>query len=135
MSSKEVYLEYYTQEEYEKELDKSLKLGCVEHALLFYHFHQYCLLRNEEFISFDKYYELCDFLSDNLLNVPIGLRQYVVYSDILLYTCKLQLLKEGEAFVKGKHLLENIEQLISVLDERLDIDYKLEVTEELDSVN
>jgi hypothetical protein len=135
MSSKAIYPEYYTKEEYEKELDKTLKLGCVEHALLFYHFCQYCALRNEDFISTEKYYDLCDFLTDNLLSIHKNLQEFVVYNDILVYTCKLEPVKQGETFTKGKHLIEGIENLIGQLDDRIDIDYKLEVVEEFDSVN
>ncbi len=135
MSSKVVYSEYYTKEQYEKELDKILKLKCVEYALFFYHCCQYCILRNEEFISSKKYYELCDFITDNFPSIPAGLQQYVVFNDVLSYTCNLTLLQKGETFIKGKHLIENIEELTETLDERLEIDYKLEVVEELDSVN
>lgn len=135
MSSKTVYPEYYTVAEYEKELDKTLKLGCVEYALLFYHFHQYCSLVEEDFISFEKYCELCDFLADNLTTLPKGLQDYVVFDDVFAYSCKLELLPVGETFVKGKHVLERINTLLDLLDERIDIDFQLEVVEELVSAD
>ncbi len=135
MSSKAIYPEYYTVAEYEKELDKTLKLGCVEHALLFYHFYQYCAFRNEDFISFEKFCELCDFIADHLHELPAGIQEYVVLEDIMLYRCCLTPLKDNENFERGKHIITGIEGLINNLDERLDIDYKLEVIEELDSVN
>jgi len=135
MSSKEVYNDFFSKEDYEKELDKSLTLGCIEHALLFYHFCRYCILRNEDFISSPKYYELCDFLADNLHQLPAGLQEYVVLDDIMLYDCKLELAPSVAAFKKGKHLVPGIEKLLCTLEDRLFIDFSLEVVEELDSVN
>jgi hypothetical protein len=70
-----------------------------------------------------------------LLSIHKNLQEFVVYNDILVYTCKLEPVKQGETFTKGKHLIEGIENLIGQLDERIDIDYKLEVVEEFDSVN
>jgi hypothetical protein len=135
MSSKTVFSEFFSKEDYEKELDKSLKLGCVEHALLFYHFCQYCTLKEEDFISNEKYYELCDFLADNLHTLPLHLQQHVVLNDIMIYDCKLQIEKDPNKFEKGKHVLLKIEDLLEILEARIDIDFKLEVIEELDSVN
>ena len=135
MSNKAIYPEYFTKEEYEKEVDKSLKLGCVEHALLFYQFCRYCILHNEDFISAEKYYDLCDFLAESIHTLPKALQEYVVYDDLLAYDCQLELCKNPAEFVKGKHLIPNIKVLLDNMEDRIDIDYKLEVVEELDSVN
>jgi len=134
-ANKTVYPEYYTKEEYEKELDKSLKLGCVEHALLFYHFCRYAVLHSIDFISSQKYYELCDFLSDNLQQLPKALQEYVVFDDLFTYDCKLEIAPSQEAFQKGKHLIYNIGAMLERLEERIDIDFKLKVVDELDSVD
>jgi hypothetical protein len=134
-ATKQVYSEYFSKEEYEKELSKSLELGCVEHALLFYHFSQYCILRNEDFISTEKYYELCDFLADNLQELPKALQEYVVFDDLFTYDCKLEIAPSQEAFQKGKHLIYNIGAMLERLEERIDIDFNLKVVDELDSVD
>jgi len=134
-ATKKVYPEYYTKAEYERELDKSLKLGCVEHALLFYHFCQYCIIRNEDFISAEKYYQLCDFLSDNIHTLPKGLQEYVVFDELYSYDCSLTIAPSKEAFVKGKHVFYEIGNLLEILEDRIDIDFKLEVVDELDSVD
>lgn len=135
MSNKAIYPEYFTKEEYAKELDKSLKLGCVEHALLFYHFCAYCTEKNEDFLSVAKYYELCDFLADNIQLLAKHLQEYVVLDDVMIYNCNLKIADSIEEFEKGKHILPNIRILLERLEERIDIDGKLEVVEELDSVN
>lgn len=134
-ANKNIYPEYYTKEEYEKELDKSLKLGCVEHALLFYHFCRYAVLHSIDFISSQKYYELCDFLSENIQTLPKGIQEYVNYEDVLTYDCKLGLAPSLEQFEKGKHLLPNINSLLDHLEDRVEIDFKLKVVEEVDSIN
>ncbi len=135
MSSKVTYNESYSKKEYEKELDKSLKLGCIEHALLFYHFDRYCKLQGKEFISDEKYCDLCDFLADNLDLLPRGLQQYVVLQDVMLYDCKLEIELDADKFTKGKHLVIGIGNLMAKLEARIPIDFSLEVVEELDSTN
>jgi hypothetical protein len=136
MSSKEVYPEYFTVEDYEIEVDKSLALGCVEHAILFYHFANYCLERNEDFISEEKYKELCDFLADNLHTLPQVLQEFVVLNDVMTYSCNLKVVEDPSFFVKGVHFIPNIANLLEKLESNIDIDFSLEVVEEeFDSVN
>jgi hypothetical protein len=135
MSSKAVYSEYFSKEEYGAELEKSLKLGCVEHALLFYQFARYCELKSEEFISALDYVKLCEFITDNFTTLPAGIQQYISFNDVSSYTCNLELADKEEDFEKGKHLLPNLKILLEKLEDRIDIGFSLEVVTEIDRVN
>lgn len=130
MSSKEVYEEYNCTEGYETEVDKSLALGCIYHAVMFYHLYQYCKLTNQSFISEKKFAEICDFIVDNIHNSSKNNQEYIVFEDVAKYECNLTLVEKEKDFIKGKHVLASIDYFLQKLRDRLNIDFRLEIVEE-----
>jgi hypothetical protein len=130
MLNKQVYAEPFSQEEYEAELTKTMKLGSIPHVFMFYLAVSYAkFIKNQELISDLSYLDLCDYLAENAFTLSEWQK------DFELYTCSLVALDNPEDYQKGKHYPSYIESIIEGLTSNFSIDYKLGVYEELESVN
>jgi hypothetical protein len=130
MLNKEVYPDFIEQEEYERELAKLLALESVPHAFMFYLAASYSeFIKNDPIISQVDYIDLCDFLSERSGKLVEWAK------DFSNYTCSLKMPDKPEDYKKGEHYPVYVESLLEGIQSSLDVDYRLEVHEELESAN
>jgi hypothetical protein len=133
MLNKEVYPEYFTEEDYGAELDKLLALDSLAHSFVFYFLASYCMfIRKEEFLSEEKYDKLCEYLltKKDQLSDWKGIVQ-----DLERRTCSLEWPDKIEDWDKDKHYPLYIENTIKKLEDNMDVDFFVGVWTESESVN
>jgi hypothetical protein len=130
MHNVEVYSDFANQEDFEKELAKMLALESIPHLFVFYLCASYSqFVKEEPILSEIDYMDLCDYLSDNAKNLKDW------EEDFKNYTCSLTVIEEEKDYRPGKHYPTYITNLLENIQKNLDIDYRLEVYQELESAN
>lgn len=130
MLNKEVYKDYFEEKDYEAILDKSLLLQSLPHLFVFYLAASYCkFIKDEEFISEESYSNLCGILESHPKLITPWLE------DIKNKTCTMIALANPEDYEKGLTYPIYIEELISEIEETIEIDSSHEVWLEFESTD
>lgn len=131
-----LFEEFYSVEEYDRELDKILLIDDPVFAAHLYHaISRVSILLDEQTVSVEAYERLCDYLAERFEELPSVVKETLKLEDLQAGTCTLVELEEGEAFEKGKHFHEPSTVYLEALEDNMLTDFIIESWEDNASTN
>lgn len=136
MTGKSYFEEFYSVEEYDRELNKILIIDDPMYAALFYHaVSKSIFVKDESTISIDGYDRLCDYLLVNLQNLPDSLKGSIKEDDLKSRVCTLIEKDYGEVYQPGTHYFDASMVYLEELEDNMLTDFTIESWEEYASAD
>lgn len=131
-----VFTDYYSTDEYDKELEKILTIDEPAFAAHLYHaVSRVGNLFNEQTVSLEAYGKLCDYLVGKFGELPSYLQDSLKQQDLKDHTCTLVKQEEGKPYVKGVNYYEPSGLYLEALEENMFTDFMIESWEDNASAN